>query len=140
MTVVWLIIIAALGAYILTGKNTKMYYPLFYALIPPLLLSLIPVEPLLQVVLYLVLALLGFLLWRIPVKKEVFRENPADKLIKQPGIVTVDINGKYSGKVKVLQNIWKAKDINEKGIKKGEYVIVEKVQRDTLIVKRAAKK
>ena len=126
-TYFWIALAVMFGLIEATTTNlTTIWFAISSALMA--FISLVNINPSLQLVIFACLVALMLILTRPFVKNLLERKTVAtnaDRVISQPGIVVEDIDGiENTGQVKVLGQCWSAKSVSEKHIPKNTHVTV----------------
>ena len=144
MTVVWIcVIIISLIAEAMTAGIVSIWFA--PAALICIFLAECNIGIVWQLIVFAAVSALLIFLSKILLKKRLQVGKPeatnCDRLIGKEGTVLCDINNlEGTGEVKVLGQIWTARSENDSDtIKKGELVIIEKIEGVKLICKRADK-
>lgn len=134
---VWLVLAVVLfSAEALTMQLTTIWFAI--AAVFMAFAALLPIAPVYQVFLFLILACTLLILTRpIAVKKlqaHKIKTN-ADSLIAQKALVVKDIGEFEKGEIKIEGKIWSAKTASDSALAAGSECIIEKIEGVTCIVK-----
>lgn len=104
-----------------------------------LILAVLNVDPVIQVIVFIVLSILLLILTKPLVKKfmknGVVRTN-SDMIIGKIGYVTKDIIPNQYGEVKVQGNLWRAVNYNDITFREGEKVLIDEISGVKVIVSK----
>lgn len=136
--IIWaLAIILAVIIEISTEGLTSIWFAI--AALISLILATIQIDPLIQLVVFVIASIVLILLSRPILKKfmnkEIVRTN-ADKIVQMVGTVTKPILPNEIGEVKVNSELWRAISFESEIINIGEKVIVNSFSGNKLLVSR----
>lgn len=139
MPYIWLAIIIVMSIF---EACTAQFVSIWFVLgaLVAMLISIFYPSITLQIIAFILVALLTLLLTRPFVKKLLnFKKEDTNsgRFIGKTGLVIQTINNKIGeGQVSVLGNIWTARSKDDSIIKEGENVIVESIQGVKLVVRK----
>ncbi|MGI5173515.1 NfeD family protein [Treponema sp. OMZ 840] len=133
----WFIIaVLCFVAEMLTMQLTTIWFAI--AALITVFVSLLPIPPVLQVFLFLIIACTLLILTRPFVKKKLEArkiKTNADSLIGQKALVLKDIGEFEKGEIKIEGRVWTAKTADGTLLAAGNKCIIEKIEGVTCIVK-----
>ncbi|WP_428768947.1 NfeD family protein [Treponema sp. HNW] len=134
---VWIAVaVICFAAEALTMQLTTIWFAL--AALITVFVSLLPIPPVLQVFLFLIIACTLLILTRPFVKKKLEArkiKTNADSLIGQKALVLKDIGEFEKGEIKIEGKVWTAKTADGTLLAAGNKCIIEKIEGVTCIVK-----
>lgn len=139
--IIWGIVLAtAVVVEISTDGLTSIWFAI--AALVSLILAAVNIDPIIQLIVFVVASIVLLLASRPIVKKfmnkEIVRTN-SDKLVNMVGVVTKSINPNEIGEVKVNAELWRAITLDSESIEVGENVVVNSFSGNKVIVSKVKK-
>lgn len=136
--IIWLVIFAALLIVELETENLTTVWFACSSFVSAIL-SVFKVDFVYQLIVFASLSVVLLIITRPLIKKYVKKEvihTNSDKIIKQVGIVTVDILPNEVGEVRVKSENWRAICLEQIKIEKGEKVTIDSFSGNKVIVSK----
>lgn len=139
--IIWGIVLAtAVVVEISTDGLTSIWFAI--AALVSLILAAVNIDPIIQLIVFVVASIVLLLASRPIVKKfmnkEIVRTN-SDKLVNMVGVVTKSINPNEIGEVKVNAELWRAITLDSESIEVGDNVVVNSFSGNKVIVSKVKK-
>lgn len=139
--IIWGIVLAtAVVVEISTDGLTSIWFAI--AALVSLILAAVNIDPIIQLIVFVVASIVLLLASRPIVKKfmnkEIVRTN-SDKLVNMVGVVTKSINPNEVGEVKVNAELWRAITLDSESIEVGKNVVVNSFSGNKVIVSKVKK-
>lgn len=139
--IIWGIVLAtAVVVEISTDDLTSIWFAI--AALVSLILAAVNIDPIIQLIVFVVASIVLLLASRPIVKKfmnkEIVRTN-SDKLVNMVGVVTKSINPNEIGEVKVNAELWRAITLDSESIEVGKNVVVNSFSGNKVIVSKVKK-